>query len=141
MKGMWGLRITALLIGAIGLPMIWYGGELAILESFDQVHLPEWSAAVEQRAVESRHQREKLAITPRPGQRRMTNVIVEVEALIRSRTAAVAATPQTTPHPATGRPVRSWTAVANGPSHASAQCPIVEGQFSEDVHDPLTFFS
>ena len=30
-KGKWALRITAILIGIIGLPMIWFGGELALI--------------------------------------------------------------------------------------------------------------
>ncbi len=53
--------------------------ELPVLQTFDQVNLPQRAAAIQQRGMKSRYQREELPVAPRLWQRRVANVIVQVE--------------------------------------------------------------
>ena len=58
------------------------GGELAVLQSLDQVDLPQGPVAIQQLAVQSRYQGEQFPVTPRLGQGRMAYVVIDVQAVI-----------------------------------------------------------
>ena len=57
--------------------------ELAILEALYEVHFPQGPVAVQQRGVQARHQGEQLPVTPRRGQRRVADVVVDIQVFIR----------------------------------------------------------
>ena len=56
--------------------------KLTVLQSFNDMQFPQWTAAIQERAVKTRHQCKKLAITPWLWQGRMSEMIVKVEMII-----------------------------------------------------------
>ena len=58
-------------------------GVAAVGEALDQVHLPQRAAAVEQGAVQPRHQRHQFGHAARPGQRVAAHVVLEIHLVVR----------------------------------------------------------
>jgi hypothetical protein len=57
-------------------------GELTVLQSLDQVRFPEGPAAIKQRGVEPRHQREQLSVSSRLRECQVLSVVLEVQVRI-----------------------------------------------------------
>ncbi len=58
-------------------------GKLAVPEALDQVHFPEGAAAVEQRGMQPRDEREQLAVAPGLRQCRVADVVLEIHFWVR----------------------------------------------------------